>query len=272
MSNTISLRILHSMEDFDKVLALQISIWQMETSGTTSPSIMNAFSHNGGVVVGAELDGRMIGFCLGFPAKNGDAISLWSHMAGVEPAYQGHGVGYMLKQAQRRWALENGYNVIRWTFDPLQRGNANFNFNRLGVRVERYEVNLYGEMTDSINVGLASDRCEAYWDLNQPHVQALAENPEFTPLDTEFDAEAFLVGENGDDSQHVPQAPLTRDTYCIEIPYQIAKLKQTNKPLAISWQLAVREAMLHALKEGYIAYHFVVRDGRGWYVFQRDRT
>lgn len=272
MSDTITLRVLHTMEEFEVVLALQQSIWQMDLANTASPPMINAISHNGGAIIGAELDGHMIGFCLGFTAKHGDEISLWSHMAGVDPAYQGRGVGYLLKQAQRRWALENGYHTIRWTFDPLQRGNANFNFNRLGIRVEQYHVNLYGEMTDSINAGLASDRCEARWELKQPHVEALAQNPEYSQLDTLFDPQAFLVGEGGDDSHHDKNGLLTRDAYCIEIPYHIAQLKQTDKALAASWQLAVRDAMLHALKEGYLAYHFVVREGRGWYVFQKERS
>ena len=64
---------------------------------------------------------------------------------------------------------------MAWTFDPLQAGNANFNFNRLGTTARIYSVNHYGDMQDGINAGMASDRLEAQWQLDSPHVIALAE-------------------------------------------------------------------------------------------------
>ena len=62
---------------------------------------------------------------------------LWSHMAGVLPEYRG-GLGYRLKLAQRERALAQGYDLIEWTFDPLQAMNAHFNFAKLGGVVEEY--------------------------------------------------------------------------------------------------------------------------------------
>ncbi|MDQ7026267.1 MAG: GNAT family N-acetyltransferase [Anaerolineae bacterium] len=271
MSENITLRVLHTMDDFAKIVELEQIVWQMALENTASPPVMNAISHNGGSVIGAEIDGVLVGFCFGFPAKNGDEISLWSHMAGVHPNYQGRGIGVLLKQEQRIWALKNGYIAIRWTFDPLQRGNANFNFNCLGTIARKYHVNHYGEMTDEINIGLASDRLEALWDLNDAHVVMLANGHSCEENKETFPEEAFLLHhKEGDIITYDESAPLMLDAYCIEIPYHIATLKKDNKPLAITWQLAIREAMLYTLAQGYIIRDFIMRDDRCWYVIRKN--
>ena len=39
---------------------------------------------------------------------------------GVAPGYQGRGVGYRLKLAQREAVLDQGIDLITWTYDPLE--------------------------------------------------------------------------------------------------------------------------------------------------------
>jgi predicted GNAT superfamily acetyltransferase len=259
------------MQDFAACVELQEVVWQMQRQDAVSPYIMNAMCHNGGAIIAAEAEGQMVGFCLGFAGKRGDDILLWSHMAGVHPAYQGQGIGFKVKQAQRTWALENGYTVIGWTFDPLQRGNANFNFNHLGAIARTYHVNHYGEMTDSINVGLASDRLEAWWQLNDSHVKALASGQPPAASDDDFPDEAFFVRTDteGRVIHHRP-ARLSRPVYCIEIPYDVGALKRENMDKAIQWQSAIRESMLRLFAEGYIAHEVVQRHQRCWYVLSES--
>jgi predicted GNAT superfamily acetyltransferase len=269
MSENVTMRVLHTMEEFAVVVELQQKIWGMAKQDTVTPYIMNAMSHNGGSIIAAEIDGQMVGFCLGFAGKRDATVLLWSHMAGVLPQYQGRSIGFLLKQEQRTWALENGYDTISWTFDPLQRGNANFNLKHLGAIVNTYHVNLYGEMTDAINAGLASDRLEATWHLHDARVVTLAEAVSEQTSATSFPDEGFLVrASDGTIAQTIP-TPLTSDTYCIEIPYHISELKKHDKPQAIQWQLAVRQAMLSAFEQGYSARDFIVRDSRCWYVLRK---
>lgn len=270
MSENVTMRVLHSMEEFAVVVELQEKIWGMAKQDTVSPYIMNAISHNGGSVIAAEIDGQMVGFCLGFAGKRGDTVLFWSHMAGVLPEYQGQSIGFLVKQQQRTWALESGYDTISWTFDPLQRGNANFNFRHLGVIANTYHVNLYGAMTDAINAGLASDRLEATWHLHDKHVIELAEGLSPQDNDVSFTDEMSLVRASDDIIAPMITTPLTLDTYCIEIPQHIGELKQRDKSKAIQWQLAIRQAMLSAFEQGYSACDFVVRDGRCWYVVRKD--
>jgi len=268
MTEDVKLHVLHTMDEFAIIVELQQQIWGMARADTVSPYIMNAISHNGGAIIAAETDGQMVGFCLGFASKRGDSMLFWSHMAGVLPGYQGRRIGFLLKQEQRRWALDTGYDTISWTFDPLQRGNANFNFTHLGATAHTYLVNVYGEMTDEINAGLASDRLEAHWSLNDARVVALAEGAPPDNSDS-YDDTVFLVSMQG--AQLIGQLPSdwTEDVYFIEIPYDIGTLKKSDKSKAIAWQLAVRKAMLAAFENGYSARDFIISDGRCRYIVRR---
>ena len=44
-----------------------------------------------------------------------------------------------------------GLDLIEWTYDPLQALNAHLNFSKLGVVVEEYEENIYGESTSPLH-------------------------------------------------------------------------------------------------------------------------
>ena len=52
----------------------------------------------------------------------------WSHMLGVLPEYRNSGLGRALKLEQRERALAQGYELVEWTYDPLQAMNAHLNF------------------------------------------------------------------------------------------------------------------------------------------------
>jgi predicted GNAT superfamily acetyltransferase len=271
MDNLI-LRDIQTMPEFNALLELQQAIWGMSPGEAASPHTMKAIVHNGGVVIGAELDGRLVGFCFGFVAWRGENKILWSHMTGVLPSFRGQGIGFRLKHAQRRWALDHGYTVMSWTFDPMQRGNANFNFHRLGVVADIYHVNHYGEMADEINAGLASDRLEVRWLLDEERAIASAENRPLETLKTSFEGAAFVL--RIDDENTLIRSPETAFEYStcfIEIPYRINALKRSNLEKAHHWQLALRWAMQEAFRRGYVIVDFISQNERGWYVLTHDQ-
>ena len=68
-----------------------------------------------------------------------------------------------LKLAQRERVLALGLDLIEWTYDPLQALNANLNFVTLGVVVEEYEENIYGESASPLHGGLPTDRFVCQW-------------------------------------------------------------------------------------------------------------
>lgn len=266
----VIIRELRAMPELYALVEMQQAIWGMSPAEATSPYLMNAAIHNGGVVLGAEHAGQLVGFCFGFAARRGADWLLWSHMAGVLPAFHEHGIGLKLKLAQRLWALEHGYPVIGWTIDPLQRGNANFNFRRLGVTASVYYVNHYGEMTDAINAGLASDRLEVRWALTDERVAACAAG--HPPAETALPGETAALLLRAGAGQALLQAPETafeRPVCFAEIPYHVNALKHDDLEQARRWQLALRWAIQEALRQGYVVVDFVSQEQRGWYVLQR---
>ena len=160
MVRDIVIRQLIDMVDLSATVDLQKAVWRMQDVEVSSPHTLRAIVYSGGAVLGAVarrhshvvarrhnhgLAGeQLVGFCFGFGTLRDGEHWLWSHMAGVHPDFQGKGIGHQLKLAQREWALGQGYRWMAWTFDPMQAGNANFNFNRLGVTARRYSVDHYG--------------------------------------------------------------------------------------------------------------------------------
>lgn len=265
MTDTITYRELHNMDELNRVVELEQAVWDMTPSDTVPAALLISITGNGGVVIGAETSsGQLVGFTFGVPARQDGEWYLWSYSAGVAPGWQDHGIGGGLKAAQRQWALSHDYQVIRWTFDPMRRANANFNFRRLGVIAERYHINRYGTMTDGLNAGMQSDRLEVTWKLSDSRVEALlsgqqSPQPAITP-----DADQILLAfEQGQLTVGSPQGQPSR--LYIEIPPDLAALKQHRLELAQAWQLAMRDAFLKAFAAGYHARTMITAAGRYWY-------
>jgi predicted GNAT superfamily acetyltransferase len=270
----IKYRELQVDDDFDRVVDLEVAAWSMDTAAQAVPgNMLQAIIHCGGMLIAAENDtGTMIGFVLGLPARCGNDFMLWSHMLAVHPDYQRQGIGQQLKLAQRRWALDHDYDIIGWTFDPLQRGNANFNLHKLGVFSNTYYVNFYGTMRDGINAGLPSDRIEVTWELHSDRVKAIADGELPALFEDECREESFLlrVDANGAGAIHLKQAlHLTENRHFVEIPYNINSLKRENLGKALEWQQALRQVMQSAFQQGYRATDFVVCGQRCWYILER---
>jgi predicted GNAT superfamily acetyltransferase len=263
-------RELHEVRDLYPLVDLQQIIWDMSAAECVSPHTMRATTVNGGVVIGAYDAARVVGFCFGFPSRRGDQVMLWSYITGVHPDYQDQGVGYQLKVEQRRWAKANGYDVIGWTYDPMQRRNANFNFNRLGVRVRRYYVDFYGEMADGLNAGLASDRFEAEWTVGgepTPPSAGTAGTAGAAGAAGKADI-PFLLREQ-DGRIVVDGVSLDAAMCAVEIPFDLKALKRDHIEHAVEWQLAVRDGVQQALAAGFVVAGFVIQAPRCWYVLNR---
>ena len=107
--------------------------------------MIRALADSGNIPYGAFRRDELVGYVLGWMGLDGDGPHVHSHMLAVLPGSRSGGVGYALKLAQRAQALEAGYRVVRWTFDPLQARNAHFNLNKLGVQCDRFHRDFYGD-------------------------------------------------------------------------------------------------------------------------------
>jgi predicted GNAT superfamily acetyltransferase len=142
----------------------------------------------------------------------------------VKESHRNSGVGRELKLFQRELALSDGYDLIEWTFDPLEIKNAFFNLEKLGAVVRRYVVNQYGITSSPLQGGLPSDRLVAEWWLKSERV------------------EKTLDGRR-------PEIAVVEE---IEIPAEIYewKSKAETRMQAAEVQRRVRELLMRFLGEG----------------------
>jgi predicted GNAT superfamily acetyltransferase len=92
-------------------------------------------------------------------------------MLAVLPEYRNAGLGRSLKLAQRDDALQRGFELMEWTFDPLEIKNAYINIAKLGAIVRRYKRNFYGPSSSPLQGGLPTDRVYAEWWLRSKRVE-----------------------------------------------------------------------------------------------------
>src|SRR5712692_9654323 len=186
-SSEIEIREVTAIEEYDACIRLQREVFGLPDLEISPRRHLIVSCQAGGWTLGAFVEGKLVGFVLHLAAVRGDEISGYSHMMAVAAEYQNRGIGARLKWAQRARALDEGRELIRWTFEPVRARNAHFNLNRLGVVVRNYAVNFYGtDYATNPNeraagpLGMDSDRLFAAWELRSARVEALAEGREFS--------------------------------------------------------------------------------------------
>lgn len=222
----IRIRDLDTVADVFTASAVLADVWGGDRSGMP-PNLLRALAHSGNYAVGLWDDERMIGASVAFFAAPA-ARSMHSHITGILPAHQGHGLGRALKEHQREWALARGVGHITWTFDPLVARNAHFNLAVLGARVADFLVDHYGAMDDGVNRGDESDRIMVSWALAAPGIGAPAEE---------------------------------RIVATVAVPDDIAAIRARSVTDAAAWRRRVRDELLAGLADGLAIGGF---DRRGY--------
>ncbi len=166
---------LSGLDDLRELADLFSQVWGKSGEPPINAGILKALAHSGNYVSGVFADGRLIGGLVGWlggtPPHD---LHLHSHILGVLPDREAHGLGFELKQHQRRWCLARGVRVMEWTTDPLVRRNAYFNLMKLGAHSPRYLTDFYGQMRDGINAGDDSDRLLIRWQLDSERAEGAA--------------------------------------------------------------------------------------------------
>ncbi len=143
------IRPVYSHWELQQVHDVEQAVWQAHT---TPISLLRVFADHGGLILGAYNESeRMVGMSAAFAARYQGLWYLHSHMMAVLPSYRLRGIGRELKQYQINWALQNGYDFVGWTFDPLQKANAHFNLTIFKAHVLAFLPNYYGSLHDTIN-------------------------------------------------------------------------------------------------------------------------
>ncbi|TAM78865.1 MAG: GNAT family N-acetyltransferase [Acidobacteria bacterium] len=252
------IRLLEKHEEYKKCEYAQRAIWG---SLSVAAEVMLVTQKSGGAVLGAFINGRLVGFVYALLARRNGEIVHWSHMMGILPGYRSRGLGLRLKLAHRELALSQGIKSICWTYDPLQSRNASLNLSKLGARVEEYVINYYGRFHSIIEQGLPSDRFVVKWPIASGTVaQLLAGGKKTVKLPhvpkinlTTTNHRGFLVNQEVNLSRR--EAGLL-----VEIPADTDLMRAKALALAKRWRIQTREIFLGYFSKGYSVRGFLTEN------------
>jgi len=272
----VTYRDLTTLEEYGAVVDLERHIWGPGYDEVVPVPILAVTVKRGGILIGAFADDRLIGFVYSLPGIKHGKPTQWSHMLGVVDAFRSAGVGYELKRQQRERTLAMGLDLIEWTYDPMQAMNAHLNFAKLGVMVEEYEENVYGESTSPLHRGNPTDRFVAEWWIRKAHVERrLAPAGPLTLRTSEIaDAQAInSVAAVGDWLESVDvDLSLESRRLVVDIPMGFTEMLALAPELALAWRICTRAIFTTYFDRGYRAVDFVLyRQGRkGTYLLTRN--
>lgn len=242
----ITIRSIEDVKDLMEVKALESIIWSNDDPVPIHH--MAAVIGSGGLVIGAYFNEKLIGFQYSFSGYDGKKAYLHSHNLGIHPDYRKLGVGMQLKLAQKELAMQKGYDLIKWTYDPLETVNGTLNLHKLGAICQTYVEDAYGDLPDQLNAGLPSDRFLVEWDLTKGKQ---ATNRVSSPSVITTDNKKGYLAPEG------ITLDLTDESLAVPVPSNFQQLKEKDLPLALSWREATRRVFQHYFANGYRAVDLI---------------
>ncbi|MGD0215779.1 MAG: GNAT family N-acetyltransferase [Terriglobales bacterium] len=204
ITGTVTIRKCEALADLQACFALQKEVWKFSDADLVPVRMFVVAAKIGGQVIGAfvannnennapsnqdsDHSEELVGFALAIPAMRNGHCYLHSQMLAVRQPYRNGGLGRRLKLYQREDALARGFELMEWTFDPLEIKNAYLNIEKLGAIARRYNVNQYGITSSPLQGSLPTDRLIAEWWMKSNRVEAtLADAPR-----AEFECRAHI--------------------------------------------------------------------------------
>jgi len=182
----VEVRLCRGLDELHACVSLQKEVWNFSDYDLIPPRLFVVAEKIGGQVIGAFGAGELVGFAMSIPGARAGKAYLHSHMLAVRETYRNAGIGRRLKLFQREDALGRGFELIEWTFDPLEIKNAWLNIERLGAIARRYTLNQYGISSSPLQGGLPTDRLVAEWWLRSERVETLLKTGKHPPVRPEM--------------------------------------------------------------------------------------
>ncbi|MGE6377428.1 GNAT family N-acetyltransferase [Peribacillus muralis] len=243
MTDELIIKSLSSLEDLQEVQRLEILVWGMDCIPTHQT--LTAVK-NGGLVLGGYINDELVGFQYSFPGFKEGRVFLCSHLLAIHPDHQKKGYGRLLKLAQKQVARKKGYDLIIWTYDPLESVNANLNIGKLKAVCSTYMEDCYGTMKGTLNEGLSTDRFMVEWNIHQESAEQASVPIGAAPI------VSTAVNEQGFPFISTYQLETDADVVAIPIPTDIQKIKKDNLHLAMDWRLKTAELFKTYFAKGYV--------------------
>jgi predicted GNAT superfamily acetyltransferase len=272
----LTYRDLTALDEFARVVELERVIWGPGYDEVVPVPILAVTVRRGGILIGAFDGDRMVGFVYSLPGLKEGKPMQWSHMLGVLDEYRNAGAGRELKLLQRERTLAMRLDLVEWTYDPMQAMNAHLNFVKLGIIVEEYEENVYGESSSPLHRGNPTDRFVAEWWVRDPHVERRIAPPGAIRLRTLDIAAAQPVNriESRGEWLESVDVDLSIDArrLLVHIPMGFNDMLTRNPELALAWRICTRAMFTTYFDRGYKAVDFMLDRParRGSYLLTRD--
>lgn len=244
----VTVRTLTRYSEMVALEGLQRQIWRSPEPYT--PRMLLAISRTGGQVLGAFLEGRLVGFSVALFANDEEGAYLFSQALGVLRELRSQGIGRLLKSAQRDYALSLGITRVKWTFDPLLARTAYFHCATLGAIGVSYAPDYYDTEEGREGELIAGQRVVAFWDIKSRRVEerlsgarpSEAEGVWITQVRVEDGVPFLLDVAFGEKASRL----------LIEIPGDLEPFRGRKEALR-KWRLGVGELLDRYLNgEGYI--------------------
>jgi predicted GNAT superfamily acetyltransferase len=190
MADKVAIRKCETLAEMQACFALQKEVWKFSDADLVPVRMFVVASKIGGQVIGAfvggdgESDGgELVAFATAIPGMRNGHCYLHSHMLAVRQQFRNGGLGRRMKLYQREDALARGFELMEWTFDPLEIKNGYLNIEKLGAIARRYNVNQYGITSSPLQGGLPTDRLVAEWWMKSKRVEAVLADSKRTNFD-----------------------------------------------------------------------------------------
>lgn len=264
------IRPLSGLKEREACVALQERVWGPGFNDRVPASVLMITQETGGVASGAFDGDRLVGFVFGITGIRDGRPIHWSDMLAVAPSHRGRGIGLRLKLHQRDRLLSAGVHTVRWTFDPLEAGNACLNLRRLGATAAEYRRDAYGRSDSPLHAGIGTDRLVAEWAIASDRVtERLRTGPPRDPARGEAVLNPPVVaGETPRPSSTIVKP--ASETVRVAVPADIQALKRADLATAVEWRKNVRAALEYALEAGYTAVDLEPGEPVACYVLARS--
>lgn len=258
----IGIHPIKSLSDLRRCHEIQRAVWGYSDLMVFPYTILVSIQHNGGVLLGAYVDDELVGFLLGYLGMAGAKLYLFSQRMGVLPEYQGLGLGYRLKVAQREQMLRQGIDIIVWTYDPLEGKNATLNIEKLGGIVRNYARDIYGQVQNQLQTGLNTDRFLLEWHLLSDRVRDRVRGRYQRPrVEDWLSGQEIPLANSANWDGDVPR-PLAADfqieqeRLIVQVPPDLQRIKRYDLDTARIWRESTRAIFETYFQRGYVITGF----------------
>jgi predicted GNAT superfamily acetyltransferase len=258
----LEIKPIRSLFDLKRTHDIQRNTWGYRDLMIIPYTQLVSAQHSGGTLLGAYLDGELVGFVYGYLGMSGGSLYLFSQRMGVLPSVQSRGIGAALKLAQREQMLRQGIDLIVWSYDPLEGKNAMLNIEKLGGIVRTYVRDIYGRVENPLQAGLAMDRFLLEWHLMSDRVRQYIRGEILRPTPQAWLAEKdyrLVNYANWDSELPRPIAAdleLDDDVLLVQVPANLQVIKRRDLAIARGWRTTTRAIFETYFRRGYVITGF----------------